>query len=242
MKVLVEKINCDIIKDDHCGVSFYDNFFDPKELDYMKFEKGIIAHIEPMTCDQYFENCKKIFRGKDPYRGLDMSAVSEYADMMRNGTNFNTPYLNWHNYFGPSQEGRHRMLAAKEVCGENATFPVLVCQEYTPVDQEIEEYAVKKFGEKNKDWGIRYINSCLDKYLDRNSDNLEEEAESQIEIVKGIDLGEDDVIDYGEGWAKITDVSLALDNLIEVTATLIDNNEDVYYYISDDEDVTKQKN
>lgn len=165
---LSTKAKC--IRDDHVGVSYYDDLIDTSNLgtnytykDYYRFEKGVDSRIEYMTADEYMDMIAKYVFGAPverviSYPNVEPDVVSKYAEMMRSGTVFNTPYIN---LADQQQEGRHRMLAMKEVLGPNAKAPVLIVTESDPTDEEIADYAKRKWGDV--EWGTRYVKSVLGK-------------------------------------------------------------------------------
>lgn len=110
------------------GTSFYDDFLDKNQIDYKKLAKGLVGRIEYMTPDSYFKRIAKyIFKVSEAraYYGVNQDKVDKYAEMMKNGTKFDLPYIN---YVSKGQEGRHRILAAKKL-GETV-IPVLVVTKY----------------------------------------------------------------------------------------------------------------
>ena len=112
IKILRESF-VDVFKEDKTGISFYDDFLDTKEQDYLKFNKAAAGKIAKMTCDEYFQMISERVFNKSVSqckRGLSSDNINEYAKMMKDGVRFNLPYINLHPYFGPSQEGRHRMM------------------------------------------------------------------------------------------------------------------------------------
>lgn len=223
----------DAFKKDTTGVSFYDDLLDPRESEYMKFHKGIVGHLEKMTADEYFKRIASEVFGctvERAKKGLNRRSIDEYAQMMKDGVKFNLPYLNIHPYHGPSQEGRHRMLAMAQAFGEDAEGYVLVTEPYKPDDKEIRQYASKS---SDPDWKINYINQCLDKYLGRDEEESEDEPEEiKFTTVDAIELKKGDVIDLGDGWCKI-DIYDLTKRQIEISATLLDSGEDVEYSVDD---------
>lgn len=229
------------------GVFFYDDILNPKESDYMKFEKGTVGHLEKMTADDYFRIISdKVFgvSVEQSKRGLSQSKIDKYAEMMKEGTVFNLPYINLHPYFGPSQEGRHRMLAMAKAFGDDAEGYVLIVEPYEPDDKEIYAYAEKKFI-GDGEWGSNYINSVLDKYLMRDSeDDEEEDSESQEDdyyMIDGISLGDGDIIDLGDGWARIDKYEIDRYGL-NLYATVLSSGREVEYYVNDEDQVKIKRN
>lgn len=114
------------------GMSYYDNFLNPKDLQYMQKNKGLTGKIEYMTPGDYFRYTGMFF---------NKSSEQDYKDTIRNSDNiehlkqvilkykrkFPLPYLNFTNN---QQEGRHRMAVAAQLFGWNEKFPVLVVTKY----------------------------------------------------------------------------------------------------------------
>ena len=220
----------DAFKKSKTGVSFYDDLLDHRESEYMKFYKGVVGHLEKMTADEYFKRVASEVFGctvERAKKGLNQKNIDKYAQMMKDGVKFNLPYLNIHPYHGPSQEGRHRMLAMSQAFGEDAEGYVLIVEPYKPDDEEIRQYASKS---SDPDWKVNYINQCLDKYLDRKK--KEEPEEVKFDIVSAIDLDKGDVVDFGDGWCKIDIYDLSKSE-IQISATLVDSGEDVEYSVDD---------
>lgn len=112
------------------GMSFYDDFLNPKDHDYKKLCKGLKGTIVMMTPDEYISklgsaifHCSK----ERVLRGVDWNNVNKYADQMRAGTKFDIPILN---VAQGTQEGRHRALAAQKLGADK--IPVLIVQKYDP--------------------------------------------------------------------------------------------------------------
>lgn len=114
------------------GMSYYDNFLNPNDLQYMQKSKGLTGHIEYMRPGDYFKYTGMFF---------NKSPEQDYKDTIRNSDNiehlkqvilkykrkFPLPYLN---FVDKQQEGRHRMAVAAQLFGWNEKFPVLVVTEY----------------------------------------------------------------------------------------------------------------
>lgn len=101
------------------GTSAYD--------DYLNGEKhgGRIAEMSPA---EYLQRCAyQVFEDatiESTLAAIDESNVKKYADMMKNGTKFDMPYLN---FMSGQQEGRHRAAAAMQAGIDK--IPVLVVGE-----------------------------------------------------------------------------------------------------------------
>jgi len=133
--------------------------------DYMKFEKGIESHIEEMTCSTYFNILSTKVFSKDPMLGVDKNKVWDYADdMLFKNAKFPLPFINLHPYYGPGQEGRHRMLALENAYGKSATGNVLVLTYPNVTKDDIVDYCKRRWGEGNYESFIDYIESRLDYY------------------------------------------------------------------------------
>ena len=124
------------------GTSYYDNFLNTEDLDYMRKSKNRDGKIVMMTPDEYFEHASEIFKyHSSPNDLVDQRSdkyTDQYVEDMKRGDKFPLCYLN---YADSGQEGLHRMLAAKRAFGPNVKYPVLVVTVY---DQGIED--------RNKIW------------------------------------------------------------------------------------------
>lgn len=107
--------------------SYYNNFLNPKDLQYMQKSKNRTGEIVMMTPDEYYEACSKIFKQsvnhlKDSRR-YNSATIERYTQDMLDGDVFPLPYVN---FADSQQEGLHRMMAAGDAFGWNKKFPVLV--------------------------------------------------------------------------------------------------------------------
>ena len=114
--------------------------------DYYKFEKGKDAILTYMTCDEYLNKCiYDIFKSnydKTVTNSINWDNVDKYAELMKQGVKFPTPYLD---YVNKGQEGRHRALAFKQVFGNDAEMPVIELYPSNPTLDEIYEYCENRW-------------------------------------------------------------------------------------------------
>lgn len=107
-----------------------------KRARHYEIVKGLKFSLTMMTPDEYMDKVFWLFWQKSsefsmarPTRETALSTtpsiVSEYAKLMKKGTKFPIPYLD---YVGFEQEGRHRAMAAKEAGIEQ--IPVLMVFKY----------------------------------------------------------------------------------------------------------------
>ena len=115
--------------------SYYDNFLNDEDLAYMRKAKNRDGKIVMMTPDEYYKEASKLF-SKHSDKNVDVASLvkqrsnqftDKYIEDMKNGDKFPLCYLN---YADSSQEGLHRMLAAKRAFGPDVKYPVLVVTIY----------------------------------------------------------------------------------------------------------------
>ncbi len=120
--------------------SYYDNFLNSSDLDYMQRAKNRTGEIVMMSPESYFENCANYGFGKQvsaedlkTQRRYDDALNEQYKKAMASGDKFPLCYLNRAEH---SQEGLHRMMVAGDLYGWDTEFPVLVVDVY---DQGVED-------------------------------------------------------------------------------------------------------
>lgn len=89
------------------GMSFYDNMLNNAE--YFESAKGLVFEIVQMTPQGYLKACREGFESNENV-GIEGELCKEYANLMRNGTEFPMLMLDYSKGF--EQEGRNRALAA----------------------------------------------------------------------------------------------------------------------------------
>lgn len=164
--------NADVFKLD-TDISYYNNFLNEKDLQYMEKSKNRTGKIVYMTPAQYYKECAtKIFKDSSveqlkKQRRANSQYIEQYERDMAAGDTFPLCYLN---YADHGQEGLHRMMAAGNVFGWDTEFPVLVV---SAVDGRTEEL--------NNIW--RYWNDAIYQAQDYtySEDNWEQEFVEEVE-------------------------------------------------------------
>lgn len=248
--ILIESTHADVFeKSTH--TSFYDGILDDSPLgnsdyttkEYYRFEKGIEGEIVPMTGDEYIERVARDAFGCTVGQALkDVSQykVDKYAELMKQGTKFPLPYVGTHPYHGDNQEGRHRMLAMKKAFGDDAVADVLVYRAANPTEEEMYEYANKKYP-KDPDWVVNsIIKPAMSKYCGAKMTPIEEDEPA--EDITGLDIERGDIIDYGDGWVEVTNVTYDVRSGLNYVEGVFadDEDKDVEYYIKDEDDLIRK--
>ena len=119
-------------------MSYYNDFLNPKDLEYMQKAKNRTGEVVKMTPEEYYESCAKdIFNVTVDHlmksRKVDETLIDKYKDAMKSGDVFPLCSID---YANKTQEGLHRMLAAGEEFGWDIKYPVLVV---TVFDKKWEE-------------------------------------------------------------------------------------------------------
>ena len=121
------------------GFSFYNQFLNPEELEYMEREKNLTGYIDMMSPEDYYSECSELAhvpvellkRQRESSRvdddSLDRRKIDKYIEDMKAGDKFPLCFLD---YSTNGQEGLHRMYAAGEVFGWDTEFPVLIVEPY----------------------------------------------------------------------------------------------------------------
>ncbi|MHA2045986.1 MAG: hypothetical protein ACW99G_14430 [Candidatus Thorarchaeota archaeon] len=95
------------------GMVHYDNILNKPE--YMKKKHGVVGKVVEMSPEEYLTAANKGIGKEAGYKSrfIRQPLVDKYSKMYQKGTEFDMPFLDYSmKSFG--QEGRHRMLAAKQ--------------------------------------------------------------------------------------------------------------------------------
>lgn len=101
-------------------------FDDPEYHIKNKKQTGEVVEMSP---DEYISKCREGFKAEygdltsDLETGRDPELIEKYAEMMRTGTKFHMPTLDYRRG-GFSQEGLHRAMAARQLGA--VTMPVAI--------------------------------------------------------------------------------------------------------------------
>lgn len=243
--LLFEDVNPeDVFKTDTTSFSFYDVFLNDKSLgnvtqkEYYKFEKGIEGKIVQMTADEYINTCSKDVFGKsaeDIISQRSQKDIQQYAQDMLNGDKFPMPYISLSERNGKAQEGLHRAAAFKKAFGPNAKFNVLLVTDSNPTEEEIRDYAEKKWGKDNIDWGVRYVKLSLGLEEDRDSKETSESESKYIdtETYDAISLDTDYLFRNPDNKNQILRVLSTEDDgeFIEIYAEDVETKEETWFYL-----------
>jgi len=100
--------------------------------DYHRDRKKKEGVLQWMSPDAYIDACKEGFRSVGETgnieSGRDPAIVDKYAKMMQDGVKFHLPILDYRGYHGEmdfSQEGLHRVMAARQLGDERIPVAVL---------------------------------------------------------------------------------------------------------------------
>lgn len=126
----------DIFSTKTTGMSYYDNFLNDKDSEYMRTHKNLIGEIVMMTPLEYYEGASKIFNQSVTNLKNQRNADSESNNRIKNVI---TKYkqrlpLTFLDYANESQEGLHRMQVVGDLYGWDKKYPVLVINWY---DEEL---------------------------------------------------------------------------------------------------------
>lgn len=93
---------------------YHQDYLENPEYAKMHHYNGV--YISEMSPDEYMSRCsKEVFETpiEDTHDGMEnKDNVQEYAELMKNGTKFDMPFIDAKN---KTQEGRHRAMAAKQL-------------------------------------------------------------------------------------------------------------------------------
>lgn len=127
----------------HTGMSFYDQFLNTSELEYLRSKKNLEGEIVMMTPEEYYNECatkifkcsvEKLKRERGVYDRKIIDKLHNVVKVFKK--KLCLPMIN---YADIGQEGLHRMLAIAEMFGWDHKVPVLVVDWYDKDRHEREE-------------------------------------------------------------------------------------------------------
>jgi len=165
-----------------------------------------------MTGDEYFKlvgneiNAKWQDLQKQRRENANQLSVDEMAKLMRKGTKFPTPWIHLNDKLGTVphfQEGLHRMLAAKDVYGDKARFPVYLAyndeEHWDDLEDALEKGTldewIQKRNAKIRQNQIDYDNAKFDlEQIQRNQDKLDAAKWFNLSGINSPDDVDDDTL------------------------------------------------
>lgn len=187
----------DVIDTTKVGMSHYENFLNPEDLDYMRKAKNEDGRIEYMTPAEYFDICARdIFRGsgvsyedmlsslKRSRGELDRDKIEELKSIITDDKKkFTLPFID---YVSRGQEGLHRMLALAELFGwDKKKFPVLVV-DYYDKDRKRKDDIEDRIGDISicVDQALRYTYADYDEFRDELQYKIDDRLDSYSDLYR----------------------------------------------------------
>ena len=171
----------DVIDTTKVGMSYYDDYLDEKEADYLLKKTGTVGKIVMMSPQKYYEECAtKIFNTSVAKLKQSRYAEEETLNHLKSvltdyGKKFPLPFLN---YADHQQEGLHRMAVIGDMFGWDHEVPVLVVD----YKDESERQRIEKQNHDNE--VSREIRDVVNKVLEYRYDSIydiEDELEYRFE-------------------------------------------------------------
>lgn len=188
------------IFDEHrTGISFYDQFLNPKDAEYLRDDKNLVAEIVYMSPNEYYSECGKYaWRGRTispeslkQQRARDTYTLNHLKDVLSiYKRRFPMPFIN---YAEHGQEGLHRMYIAGELLGwDSPKHPVLAIHWADPERHEREEreklqHEIDRAVEKSVTSALHYNYSDIDEIKDQLQYELDREFEFIREVKKPVE-------------------------------------------------------
>lgn len=174
------------IFDEHrTGISFYDQFLNDKEAEYLRDDKNLVAKIVYMSPNEYYTECGKYaWKGRTispeslkQQRSRDTYTLNHLKDVLSiYKRRFPMPFINYAEY---GQEGLHRMYVAGELLGwDSPKHPVLAIHWADPERHEKEER--EKLQREIEHAVEKSIHSAL-RYHYCDKDELESQLQSELD-------------------------------------------------------------
>jgi hypothetical protein len=119
-------------RSDKTGMPYYDQLL--KLPDYYRTNKGVTGRIVMMTPMDYMQRVANMHRSTPEREEISLSQkhLAEYTKMIKEGTEFEMPVLDYAYGSRGTQEGRHRAIAARDA--GITKIPVLIVEKAIPSD------------------------------------------------------------------------------------------------------------
>lgn len=192
----------DVVDSNKTGMSFYDQFLNSSETDYLRNQKNLQGQVVYMSPNEYYEQCaRRIFNttveNLKRQRYADQTTINKLKEVLLTyKRKLCMPVLN---YAEQGQEGLHRMLVIGDLYGWEHKVPVLV------VDWYDSDLAKQRETKKRQDRIDSYVNRAIKNALEYNYRNIEElklQLESEL----------DSVFEYSDDITPPVSIQLKQDN------------------------------
>lgn len=148
----------DIVDRKRTGVSYYNDFLNPKTLEYMESEKNLTGKVVMMSPDEYYKECAKHCW---PGRNVTVEKLKyERGELGAKTIEKLKKVLTYYkrklcmpmiNYADPGQEGLHRMYVIGELYGWDFKVPVLQIKHF---DDDRAKKAAEEKRKSDIDWKV----------------------------------------------------------------------------------------
>lgn len=214
------------------GVSFYDQFLNKRDAEYLKKEHNLTGKIVYMSPEEYYKECADhAWRNKTSVNNLkasrsrDTGALNHLKQVLTvYKRRFPLPYIN---YAEGGQEGLHRMYIAGELFGWDAPkHPVLVINWADPDrrTREVDEkrrYEIESAISKSVEKSCKYNYTSIDEFKEQLEWELDREFQYIDTVAKPVQYTFDS--SYDEYIVKVSDVEYAFS---KEDIKLVDKDED----------------
>ena len=176
------------------GISFYNQFLDAKDSEYLREKKNLVGEIIHMSPNEYYDACSK--HGWDHFvspsslksqRAADKNVIEHLKQVI---TVYKKKFpMAFVNYADPAQEGLHRMYVAGELFGwDSPKHPVLVVrwadeERHKRETENKKKEEIERLLRKAVKYALQYRYSNMDDLRDQ----IQYELDSEFEYLDSID-------------------------------------------------------
>lgn len=166
------------------GMSFYDQFFNKDDSEYMKTKKNLFSEIVMMSPEEYYEECAlHCWPGKNitpeqlkQDRARDKNIIEKLKVVLtKYKRKFCMPMIN---YVDPGQEGLHRMYVIGELYGWDFKVPVLQVRH---ADEDRAKRAAEEKRKSEIDWKVEKAITACYRYEFRDKEELEDQIKYELD-------------------------------------------------------------
>lgn len=174
----------DVVDATKTGMSFYDDFLDPRETDYLRDKKNLKGKVVMMSPEEYYKECSEYgFPDRHPSveklkqeRRVDKQILQHLTDVLTvYKRKFPLPMIN---KAENGQEGLHRMMVIGDMFGWDHKVPVLVV-DWADKQRAFEEQKRKRI--QKIEYNIRKSVQQALWYKFENVEDLKDQIQSELD-------------------------------------------------------------